>query len=346
MCGTLLVKLGEKTNINCVPSSSIKIGTSLYKPKTSVHYEQTKTPGLNYVSIVSANGKWLHCQNQTLSFVPWPKGARDIMHLLFFEYTSVNTDTSKTSTKLYNSKLGNMFTSSKSAHPVKRKLSDMFDNSPLEKKRSDATTKDCVLTGFDMPLVRTEWPEYRYYPVDEEWQRNACRQLGLRFVRTFMCVSGGPDVVLTRPNTTSLKKISGDGNCLFRSLCYIITGSQAQHFELRSAIVAHMLSIPNLLCGLGSDGHRNYFYGNYDSVEIYLATTNMANNGTWGTDTEMCVLAHLLNAVVYNFNSSGYWLACSPHGIDRSIPYNVRSKSLYIYNHHETHFDVVTDICR
>ena len=36
-------------------------------------------------------------------------------------------------------------------------------------------------------------------------------------------------------------------NCLFRSLCYIITGSQAQHFELRTAIVAHMLSIPDLL---------------------------------------------------------------------------------------------------
>jgi len=123
---------------------------------------------------VSANGKWLHFQNQTLSFVPWPKGSRD-MHLLFFEYISVNTDTGKTSTKLYNSKLGNMFPSFKSAPSVKHKLSNMFDNSPLEKKTSDTTTKT-VLTGFDMPLVLTEWPEYRYYPVDEEWQCNACRQ--------------------------------------------------------------------------------------------------------------------------------------------------------------------------
>ena len=47
----------------------------------------------------------------------------------------------------------------------------------------------------------------------------------------------------------------------------------------------------------------------------------MAANGTWGTDTEMCVLAHLLNVVVYNFNSSGYWLPCLPHGC----------RSLYIY---------------
>ena len=128
-------------------------------------------------------------------------------------------------------------------------------------------------------------------------------------------------------------------NCLFLSLCYIITGSEEQHLELRSAIVAHMLNIPNLLCGIGSDGHRNYFYGYHDSVESYLIRTNMAFNDTWDTDNEMCVLAYLLNTVVYSFNSTGYWIA----GIDRSIPYNVRCRSLYIYNHHENHFDVVTD---
>ena len=77
------------------------------------------------------------------------------------------------------------------------------------------------MTGFDMPLVHTEWPEYRYYPV--EWQRNACNQLGLSSVRPFTCVPGGPDVVLTRPDDMSLKKIVGDGNCLFCSLCYITT---------------------------------------------------------------------------------------------------------------------------
>ena len=135
--------------------------------------------------------------------------------------------------------------------PVKCKLCNMCDSTSLGKKTCTTITKDCVVTGFDMPVVRTEWPEYRYYPVNEEWQHNACTQVGLTFVRPFTHVSGGPDVVLRRPVTTSLKKIGGDGNCLFRSLCYIITGSQAQHYELRSAIVAHMLSIPHLLCGLG-----------------------------------------------------------------------------------------------
>ena len=67
----------------------------------------------------------------------------------------------------------------------------------------------------------------------------------------------------------------------------------------------------------------------------------MAVDGTQGTDTEMCVLAHLLNTVIYNHR---YWLPCLPHGIDRSIPYNVICKPMYLYNHNSVHFDVVTDI--
>ena len=62
-------KVRRKININCVPTVSLKIGTSLYRAKTSVHYEQTKAVGVSYVSIVSANSKWLHCQNKILSFV-------------------------------------------------------------------------------------------------------------------------------------------------------------------------------------------------------------------------------------------------------------------------------------
>ena len=43
-----------------------------------------------------------------------------------------------------------------------------------------------------------------------------------------------------------------------------------------------MLSIPELLCGIGADGHRNYLeeYGGYESFENYLSETSMAVNGT------------------------------------------------------------------
>ena len=43
-------------------------------------------------------------------------------------------------------------------------------------------------------------------------------------------------------------KVRGDGNCLFRALCYVITGSERQHFKLRSLIIEHLRSTDTLYC--------------------------------------------------------------------------------------------------
>ena len=49
-----------------------------------------------------------------------------------------------------------------------------------------STDKDSEVVHVDRPTVpQSEWPEYRYYPVDEEWQRQACSLLGLQFVQQF-----------------------------------------------------------------------------------------------------------------------------------------------------------------
>ena len=74
---------------------------------------------------------------------------------------------------------------------------------------------------------------------------------------------------------------------------YIVSGSEDQHFELRSAIVAHMRTIPHLVSGIGPDGNRNYL-ATYDdghtSVEDYLIRSQISESGIWGGDFEMCIL--------------------------------------------------------
>ena len=137
---------------------------------------------------------------------------------------------------------------------------------------------------------------------------------------------------------------------MFRSLSYVISGSEEQHFEIRLAIVAHMLTIPHLVSGIGPDGNRNYlvtYNGGYRSVEDYLVRSRMAEDGTCGSDFELSVLAHLLNTPVYSFQGGddNYWLACFPHGIDRRIPGHTNLPSLYIYLSRH-HFQVVTAIRR
>ena len=72
--------------------------------------------------------------------------------------------------------------------------------------------------------------------------KHVANMLGLEFHAVSNCAHsrGGPDTILTRPDCRSLKRIVGDGNCLFQSLCYIIAGSEQQHFALRTAIIYHI----------------------------------------------------------------------------------------------------------
>ena len=77
------LRVRSTTNINAVSSSSIKIGDSLFKLKSSAHFAVTKKAGVCYSSIVSSIGKWIHCCNETLTTACWPK--EPDLHLVFYE---------------------------------------------------------------------------------------------------------------------------------------------------------------------------------------------------------------------------------------------------------------------
>ena len=214
---------------------------------------------------------------------------------------------------------------------AKKRLWRYFkSNHAAKKSKATSVDSDCEVVAVDRPVApRYEWTDYRYYPVNEDWQRQACELMGIQFNHSFQRQDGAPDTVLTRPDLRSLKSIEGDGNCLFRAMCYIISGSEDEHLKVRAKIVAHMRSIPGLVSGIGPDGYRNYlvtYEDGYSSVEDYLARKHMADNGSWGGDFEMCILAHLLNTPVYSYqgdSDKNYWLSCFAHGIDRRIPENV-----------------------
>ena len=219
-------KVRRMASINSVPSTSIKIGDCPFKLKSSVHFALTNTTGTNYMSIVSANGKWIHCSDQTLKMASWPKGAKDL-HLLFYECCTPKK-------KIVKDAVNEEHTFS-----IKRKFKDLGVDPGLTTKRPRTTKastvgtskthkpfmkgkapcagyKDLTITAVErICSPQTEWAHYRYYPIDEDWQQQACRTLGLTFVHPFQCASGGPDVILTLPDIQSLKCIAGDGNCLF-----------------------------------------------------------------------------------------------------------------------------------
>ena len=154
-----------------------------------------------------------------------------------------------------------------------KKHSKSVTNKASTKPKKSKTSNDCKFTNA-IGVGVTSYPNFRYYQIDECWQLKTCTRLGFQFVKKFICSVGSADTVLTRPNLRGLKQISGDGNCLFRAIQFIITGSEEQHFILRSVVISYMMSMSHLLVGCRSDGHWNYVDAltttDHSSTEQYI----------------------------------------------------------------------------
>ena len=182
-------------------------------------------------------------------------------------------------------------------------------------------------------VQQSSWEGFRYFPIDEEWQRSCCSQLNLNFYSTYKKSKGDGNTILTRPNMRTIKGIRGDGNCLFRVLSFVLTGSQEQHPHVRLLICSHMHSIPHLL-----QAHISPCTSTYD----YINQTGMHNNGTWGTDIEIFTFANLCQTNVYVYDTENGLLNVFPPSVSL-IDFDVSTKSVHLL-HPTGHFDVVTSV--
>ena len=111
---------------------------------------------------------------------------------------------------------------------------------PCVQAKMDGTDSELAITG-----VYTDNSHFKYNPVDVEWQLRVCRLLGLGFCGPNRITPGSLNAPLANP--VGFKNIRGDGNCMFQSLSFIITGSEDQHMHVRRAIIRHMRDIGNVL---------------------------------------------------------------------------------------------------
>ena len=224
------------------------------------------------------------------------------------------------------------------ASGAKRKLSSVAFSEVEPKPKKAMTQPEPKPKKVEAPHIngnmgQNEWPMFRFHPVDALWQKKVCRKLGMQFHCANRFGRGGPDRILTLPS--NVRDSLADGNCLFRSLSMIITGSQDEHLALRSAIINHMHSIQHHLIG-SHIAHK--------SVNAYIHSTRMDQSKTWGTDVEILVLAHLLETNIYTFHSgTARWHLYSPSSVDSQLSCNVGHRSMYIKHIHD-HFQVVSSV--
>lgn len=158
-----------------------------------------------------------------------------------------------------------------------------------------------------------------------------CKALQLQH-RRFVSIPSTPMCLINK-----LHQVRGDGNCFFRAVCYILTGDEMQHKEVRDAIVAHMQK-PSTDTNL-----RNYIN---KEVKTYLATTGMERTGTWATDAEVISTANLFGHDIVIYCANGLdnngitamsWLR---YPASFSLQFTT-DRALYLDNSTRNHFDVV-----
>ena len=227
-------------------------------------------------------------------------------------------------------------------------------NVPCVQAKTDGTDSELAITR-----VYTDNSHFKYNPVDVEWQLRVCRLLGLGFCGPNRITPGSPNAPLANP--VGFKNIRGDGNCMFRSLSFIITGSEDQHMHVRRAIIRHMRDIGNvlwesqispLLNNLRSIGEVSV--GNNQSpnadhmagINQYIAATRMDHDKTWGSEVEIMVLAHLLDTAVYSYDTARGWNRYTPANVYGQFDVSTRVNSqMAMYVHYNiNHYDVVTSV--
>ena len=227
-------------------------------------------------------------------------------------------------------------------------------NVPCVQAKMDGTDSELAITG-----VYTDNTHFKYNPVDVEWQLRVCRLLGLGFCGPNRITPGSPNAPLGYP--LGFKNIRGDGNCMFRSLSFIITGSEDQHMHVRRAIIRHMRDIGNvlwesqispLLNNLRSIGEVSV--GNNQSpiadhmagINQYIAATRMDHDKTWGSEVEIMVLAHLLDTAVYSYDTARGWNRYTPANVygQFDVSTRVNSQMAMYVRYNINHYDVVTSV--
>ena len=144
---------------------------------------------------------------------------------------------------------------------------------------------------YDTPM------DPRINVTDQIWQRSKSDMLGLSFESVCRQPYNSVGKLLSGVEPWEAEHIEGDGNCLFRCISKLITGSENSHLHLRFTISRF----------IASEGTRKlgwYFKTKQMTPCKCLTTQRLMNRESiWGTDVEIYAASAILDADVYVANS-------------------------------------------
>jgi hypothetical protein len=166
--------------------------------------------------------------------IPW-KGPYEIVSI-----HSGNTCVLKNKFKVLKKKI-NLKNLKIFSEPIKNKTEEEYNADKSGSKSSDTeNSKNIVdidnLQVKDIEYIKSKQDELKdkrvFNPVTKPWQLRQNKILNLKIENYFIYKYRGK--ILGEP--TKIIDIIGDGNCLYRSISYWLTGTQDHHLKIRNLI--------------------------------------------------------------------------------------------------------------
>ena len=133
-----------------------------------------------------------------------------------------------------------------------------------------------------------------WLPVDLTWQKAASGAFSIP--SNVMIIPSmfqqGYNTPLDAHKPGLVKPVKGDGNCLFRSFSYLITGSEEHHLDIRHWVCEYI----------------NLYWEKiekFSSKQNYVSVSKMAKPGVWGTYIEILAVGSILDTNVYTYTKHG-----------------------------------------
>lgn len=142
-----------------------------------------------------------------------------------------------------------------------------------------------------------------FRPPAEEWQVEICRKLNLplfkKVVYTTLEKINDKNLMDCEPDV--IEDIVPDGNCYFRTISFLLTGSQSNYVKVRSLLIFNMLGKLKTSCDKFLRTKYVYQQSNFRAVQDWINKTGMHRDGQWATDLEIFATALLLNIDIWTY---------------------------------------------
>ena len=127
--------------------------------------------------------------------------------------------------------------------------------------------------------------------------------------------------------------VDGDGNCFFRSISYLLLGSEAKHDDVRNAVCNYIIQPENWY------KLKVYIDDDITSGEEHVRKSEMHVWGKWATHVELFALAQLTSRDVCVYTLD-HWMRYPASGTSKRPTKN----AFYLANPNNVHFNPVLSV--